>query len=154
MRATCASQSPRRRELLTQLGVTFRVIDVDVPELRAVQESPQEYVSRVAKVTVEQSGPVRAVVKIEGKHAALAGARQWLPFIVRLYFTAGLESVRMVHSFIFDGDQKTDFIKGLGLTFTVPFREEMQNRHIRFATDGDHLFSEPVLMAPGYRPRS
>jgi septum formation protein len=44
-----ASQSPRRRELLTQLGVTFRVIDVDVPELRAVQESPQEYVSRVAR---------------------------------------------------------------------------------------------------------
>jgi hypothetical protein len=110
-----------------------------------------EYASRISKVTVEQSGPVRAVIKIEGKHAALQGSRQWLPFIVRLYFTAGLESVRMVHSFIFDGDQKTDYIKGLGLVFGVPFREELQNRHIRFATDGDHLFSEPVLMAPGYR---
>jgi septum formation protein len=44
-----ASQSPRRRELLTQLGVDFRVVDVDVPELRAAQESPHEYVSRVAR---------------------------------------------------------------------------------------------------------
>ena len=44
-----ASQSPRRRELLAQLDVDFRVIDVDVPELRAAQESPREYVSRVAR---------------------------------------------------------------------------------------------------------
>lgn len=44
-----ASQSPRRRELLTQLGVDFRVVDVDVPELRAAAESPREYVSRVAR---------------------------------------------------------------------------------------------------------
>lgn len=43
-----ASQSPRRRELLTQLGVAFRVIDVDVPEVRGAQESPREYVHRVA----------------------------------------------------------------------------------------------------------
>lgn len=44
-----ASQSPRRRELLTQLGVDFRVVDVDVPELRSAQESPREYVNRVAR---------------------------------------------------------------------------------------------------------
>ena len=44
-----ASQSPRRRELLAQLGVDFRVVDVDVPELRIAQESPREYVNRVAR---------------------------------------------------------------------------------------------------------
>jgi len=44
-----ASQSPRRRELLAQLGVDFRVVDVDVPELRVAQESPREYVNRVAR---------------------------------------------------------------------------------------------------------
>jgi septum formation protein len=44
-----ASQSPRRRQLLEQLGVDFTVIDVDVPEQRAVGESPQDYVSRVAR---------------------------------------------------------------------------------------------------------
>lgn len=44
-----ASQSPRRRELLAQIGVTFELIDVDVPEVRAVDESPRAYVERVAR---------------------------------------------------------------------------------------------------------
>lgn len=44
-----ASQSPRRRELLTQLGVQFGLLDVDVPEQRLPGEPPQTYVSRVAR---------------------------------------------------------------------------------------------------------
>ncbi|HUH30347.1 MAG TPA: Maf family protein [Rhodanobacter sp.] len=43
-----ASQSPRRRQLLEQLGVEFRVLDVAVPEQRAPAETPLAYVSRVA----------------------------------------------------------------------------------------------------------
>lgn len=43
-----ASRSPRRRELLARLGVPFRVLDVDVPEVQAVDESAQDYVCRVA----------------------------------------------------------------------------------------------------------
>ncbi|PXV56226.1 septum formation protein [Dyella jiangningensis] len=44
-----ASQSPRRRQLLEQIGVDFRIVDVDVPELRALGETPRDYVSRVAR---------------------------------------------------------------------------------------------------------
>ena len=44
-----ASQSPRRRQLLQQLGLDFAVLDVDVPEQREPTESPQSYVSRVAR---------------------------------------------------------------------------------------------------------
>lgn len=44
-----ASQSPRRRELLAQLGVAFGQLDVDVPEHREPGESPAGYVSRVAR---------------------------------------------------------------------------------------------------------
>ena len=44
-----ASQSPRRRELLAQLGVAFEIVDVDVPEVRAPSESPRAYVERVAR---------------------------------------------------------------------------------------------------------
>jgi len=43
-----ASQSPRRRELLVQLGEAPRVLDVDVEERRAAGESPDAYVARVA----------------------------------------------------------------------------------------------------------
>lgn len=44
-----ASKSPRRQQLLQQLGVAFDVLDVDVPEQRATGESPLAYVSRVAR---------------------------------------------------------------------------------------------------------
>lgn len=44
-----ASQSPRRRELLQQLGLAFEILEVDVPELRAPEESPRAYVERVAR---------------------------------------------------------------------------------------------------------
>ena len=44
-----ASQSPRRRELLAQLGVPFGLLDVDVPERREPGEPPDAYVSRVAR---------------------------------------------------------------------------------------------------------
>ena len=44
-----ASQSPRRRELLAQIGVKHKVVRVDVPELRAPAELPIDYVRRLAK---------------------------------------------------------------------------------------------------------
>ena len=43
-----ASRSPRRRELLARLGVSFVALDVDIPEERAAHETPQAYVARVA----------------------------------------------------------------------------------------------------------
>jgi len=43
-----ASRSPRRKQLLQQLGVAFELLDVDVPEVRAAGESALDYVGRVA----------------------------------------------------------------------------------------------------------
>jgi hypothetical protein len=56
--------------------------------MRSIRRAGAVY-QRVTSVTVEQSGPVRAVVKFEGVHQSPAGDRQWLPFVVRLYFYAG-----------------------------------------------------------------
>ncbi|AEQ95845.1 septum formation inhibitor Maf [Xanthomonas oryzae] len=43
-----ASRSPRRQELLQRLDVPFQTLQLDVPELRAADESPDHYVQRVA----------------------------------------------------------------------------------------------------------
>ena len=43
-----ASRSPRRRQLLQQLGCDFNVLDVDVPEVRDPAETAAAYVARVA----------------------------------------------------------------------------------------------------------
>ncbi len=109
----------------------------------------QEYESQIKAVTVEQSGPVRAVIRIQGSHVAASSGRSWLPFTVRLYFYAGRQTVRMVHTFVFDGDEQKDFIRGLGIAFTVPMREQVQNRHIRFSGEGAGLWAEPVQPLKG-----
>jgi septum formation protein len=44
-----ASQSPRRHQLLEQLGFAFQVLDVDVPEVVAAGEPAVDYVQRVAR---------------------------------------------------------------------------------------------------------
>ena len=97
--------------------------------------------STVERLTLEQSGTVRAVIKLEGRHreaqpaSAPASSRSWLPFTIRLHFFAGSGAITLTHSVIFDGDPHKDFIKGLGLTFDVPFAEEPHNRHVRFVGD-------------------
>ena len=106
--------------------------------------SYQQFESKVVSATVERSGPVAAVVKIEGMHKALKGGREWLPFTVRFYIHKDAAPIRMVHSFVYDGEQREDFIKGLGIEFDLPFREELQNRHVAFAGDEGGLWDEAV----------
>jgi hypothetical protein len=118
------------------------------------------YRSSIRRVTAEQSGPLRATIKIEGVHKAENGNREWLPFTVRLYFYAGQTAVRMIHTIVFDGDQEKDFIRAQGVTFSVPMREQAHNRHVSFSGEGDGLWSEPLeplvgargLVAPGAAP--
>ncbi|MGO9260997.1 MAG: Tat pathway signal sequence domain protein [Bryobacteraceae bacterium] len=111
----------------------------------------EHFGSTIKQVTAEQTGPVRAVVKIEGAHKAEKGNREWLPFTVRLYFYGGQAAVRMVHSIVFDGDQEKDFIRGLGVVFQVPMREQIHNRHVRFSAEGEGLWSEPLEPLTGAR---
>ena len=44
-----ASASPRRRELLAQIGVPFRAVEADVDESPRSSESPEAYVRRLAE---------------------------------------------------------------------------------------------------------
>ncbi|HEX3583141.1 MAG TPA: Maf family protein [Thermoanaerobaculia bacterium] len=49
MKFILASSSPRRRELLASIGLTFDVIPSHVPEVRSEHESPEEYVARLSR---------------------------------------------------------------------------------------------------------
>lgn len=48
-----ASRSPRRRELLLQMGVDFSVINPDIDESVLENELPIDYVSRIARLKAE-----------------------------------------------------------------------------------------------------
>jgi septum formation protein len=49
MRVILASSSPRRRELLSSVGIEFDVIPSHVPEEHQMGEAPEEYVARLSR---------------------------------------------------------------------------------------------------------
>jgi len=114
----------------------------------------EDFTGRIEKTEVEQDGPVRAVVRVEGRHRR--GGRGWLPFVLRFSFHAGAESFRLVHSFVWDGEQEPgkadgDFLRGLGVRFSVPLSDQPYDRHVRLADSGGGLFSEAVQGVTGLR---
>lgn len=112
--------------------------------------SEAAYCSKIADAVVERAGRVCTVVKVSGTHGAADG-RQWLPFTVRMYFYAGSNQVRMVHTFIYNGDAQKDMIRSLGVRFRVAMREAAYNRHIAFANE-DGIWTEPVQPLDGRKP--
>lgn len=108
------------------------------------------YTAEIESATFERVGKVSAVVKVTGHHGGNDG-RRWLPFTLRLYVWQGSDQIKLVHSFIYDGEQSRDFITSLGVRFGVPMRTETYNRHVAFAVDGDSLWHEPVQPLDGRR---
>lgn len=107
--------------------------------------------SRVRTVAVEQEGPVRAVVKIDGVHRSTDGGREWLPFTVRFVIVSGSPDVRLVHTVVWDGDADQDFLAGLGVRAAVPLRADLHDRHVRLAGADGGFFSEAVRGITGLR---
>lgn len=115
----------------------------------------EDFSGAVSSVTLMQNTPLRAVVKIEGRHRSMTGSREWLPYKLFCVMYKDMATLSLTHSFLFDSDGKEDYIKGIGVRFEVPFRDEAHNRHVRFAGDGRDgagFWCEPVRLAPGYRP--
>lgn len=141
-RGTSFIQALYREEALVCSGGQLRCI-VEERHKTSGQRSIKEhdYISELTKAVIEQDGPVRAVVRLEGRHKLTSGVREWLPFTLRLYFYAGQHQIRAVHTFVYDGNPHMDFIKGIGMTFDVPMQGPLYNRHYRFAGDTG-LFSE------------
>jgi septum formation protein len=52
-----ASASPRRREILTRLGLTFEVLATDIDESEWVAEEPRSYVARLAEAKARAALP-------------------------------------------------------------------------------------------------
>ena len=121
----------------------------DAPAAEAGSVRTARFTSEIASVSVEQAGSVRAVIKIEGRHAG--EGRAWLPFTLRLYFYAGAEAVRVMHSFVFDGDESRDFIRGLGVRFDVCMHDQPHDRHVRFTSAEGGVWAEAVRGLTGLR---
>ncbi|SFM92661.1 hypothetical protein SAMN05428949_1343 [Chitinophaga sp. YR627] len=140
----------RKAQLISSEGKLVLLTQDKPDEGNGVSPQQDVFESNITHVTLEQGGPVRAVVKIEGNHLNTK-QRAWLPFTVRLYFYEGAESIRIMHTIVFDGDEQTDFIRGLGIRFALPLKAETYNRHIRFTGDEKGVFAEAVKGLTGLR---
>ena len=95
-----ASGSPRRQELLTQLGVAFERIVTGIEEKRAEGESAQQYVSRLARekalagvAQVPRDLPVLGadtIVILNGSYHAVVG----LPLVETYELLSNFNSLR------------------------------------------------------------
>lgn len=69
-----ASNSPRRRELLDQIGVGFNVLSVDVPEMVLASESPIDYVQRLA---IEKAKAGLALIELNHPETSKIELSNW-----------------------------------------------------------------------------
>ncbi|MDO4295942.1 MAG: hypothetical protein Q4D90_07270 [bacterium] len=111
----------------------------------------KEYLAKISKVEIEDAGKLQTTVKYMGCHEAADGESK-IPFIIRMKI--GYESKRLdfTHTFLYDGNEDEDFLKGLGIRFQAPMAGKVYNRHVKFM--GDYgIFHETSAHLLSWRPR-
>lgn len=131
---TLAGQEPIQAKLIAQ--VEQEKVDGDQKIVTV-----QSLNGIVQSVTLEESGPVRALVRICGVHRGCG--RELFPFTVRAYVYRGEKQVRIVHTFVFDADENQDFLRGIAVQFDFAAGGELFNRHVGFAGE-QGMFYEGV----------
>ncbi|MGB3065565.1 hypothetical protein [Sphingobacterium thalpophilum] len=106
--------------------------------------------SYIDKTAVENSGSQRVLIRVEGIHRQ--GELKKIPFIIRFYLYHKSPTIKIIHTFLYDGDEQHDFIKGIGLSVVMPLQDTpTYNRYVRFVGEGGEVFSEAVKGLTGLR---
>lgn len=122
---------------------------LELPEGKA--RLTRKYQGEIDKLTIEEAGDLMAVLKYEGSHKDENGTRK-LPFIIRMTVSAGVQDIHFMHTFLYDGDENQDYLKGLGIAFEAAMQGEMYNRHVKFM--GDYgVIHEELAALRSWRPR-
>ncbi len=126
-----------------------------IKEERSVEDGAEvrreiPYSGEIKSAEIEENGALKTVIKLTGTH--VSGENELLRFIVRFTVFNGEPSVKITHTFFFDGDEKKDFIKGIGVEFTRNMNGELYNRRVKIT--GDYgVMHEAVQILNLWRPR-
>ncbi len=134
----------------------------------------EERIGRIHSARVVEKGPLRVVVKITGSHAGevredirrlpvsddvkekRTGTEsredELVPFALYMQVYRDCRELQFSYTFGYDGDEKKDFLKGIGLSVHFPLSGALYNRHIRVLTDHGS-FHEAGQMMLTWRPR-
>ncbi len=94
----------------------------------------EEFFGQITSVAIERSGPLQAVFCFRGNH--VTGKECAMPFVIRMYLGLHSTEIRFVHTFLYDGVEDRDYLKGMGIRCRVSAEGAKYDRHIRFAADG------------------
>lgn len=111
----------------------------------------KHYESFISNVELEEEGPLQVTVKYSGSHVNEVGESK-LPFVIRMSVGYNKTKVDFTHTFLYDGDEDKDYLKGLGITFDMPMEGPMYNRHIKVMAEHG-LLHETVVPMISWRPR-
>ena len=78
----------------------------------------KSYTGVIEQVQVEECGELMTVIRYEGCHVNREGVKK-IPFIIRMTVGAELEDIHFVHTFLYDGDENRDYLKGIGIASEV-----------------------------------
>lgn len=109
------------------------------------------YTGEIETVQIEDNGALKTVIRAEGTHVSADG-KKLLRYIVRFTVLNGEPSIKIMHTFLFDGDDKTDFIKGVGIEFARKMEGEQFNRRVKITGDFG-VMHEAVQILNLWRPR-
>ncbi len=115
----------------------------------------RDYAGKISKIEIEENGEIQTVVRYEGTHICNSPDRigsEKIPFIIRAFYEASTKTIKIQHTFLYDGDENRDFLKGIGISFESPLSGPVYNRHVKIA--GDHgVFHEVSAQLSAWRPR-
>lgn len=108
----------------------------------------QEYCGKIISVTLEQNGPLQAVFCFKGQHVPREESTSAsMPFVIRMYLWAGREEIRFQHTFLYDGVETRDYLKGMGIRFDMKLTGKKYNRHVQFQSEGLPFHEAAVQLA-------
>lgn len=109
------------------------------------QSRVNEYQVIIHSVQLEEEGRLSCVFRYEGAFQN-GESMEKMPFVIRMYLWADSDEIRFVHTFFFDGEEKTDYLKGMGIRFDTILDGMSYQRHIQFATDRNDFHEAAVLL--------
>lgn len=108
------------------------------------------YYGEIENIEIEENGKLKTVVKITGSHQR--NGESFLRFVIRFMVYYKSNEIKILHTFLYDADMNTDFIKGVGIETTRHMHGELYNRRIKFTGDCG-IFHETLQLLNVWRPK-
>ncbi len=103
------------------------------------------FAGEIARLELFESGPLKTTVKISGVYRANDGST-FLRFILYVSIFFQSNEIQIKHTFLYDGEAATDFIKGVGIQFRRQMNGELYNRRVKIAGDCGILHETAQLL--------